>query len=212
MALISVREKNTIMMLVRQVLYTTFLVLAIFVLWKFAKQYRHIMFEENGPIENIQCIVLVMAIFCFGLCAILNKAWTPLLIGFMSMCFLALCREQDAFWENHLPVVSWKFGFLFPLVAAGYVGSHFRKLKGYLFSFFEMPAFHLMITAMVVIIPISECIGHRPFVTAIIGSDEYGRPIRRLIEESGELLGYLLILFAAIELIFNIKSRQKLHK
>ena len=214
MTLISQREQSIIWMVVRQVLYVTCLVLITMFLWKLGDWYHETIFNEGGLVENIQCVVLGASAFFFALCAVLNKKWCPLLVTFVALCFFALCREQDAFLDVHVPIVSWKFAFIFPFLAACYMGICLKKIKKYLFAFFEMPAFHLMMAAMIVIIPVSECIGHKPMISAVLGGDEFGfgKPIRRMIEEGGELLGYFLILFAAIELILNIKDHKNLHR
>ncbi len=213
-SIVSQREQNIIWMVVRQVAYTTCLVLITMFLWKLGAWYHEVIFNEGGLVENIQCVVLAVAMLLFGWCAVLYKNWRPLLVAFGSLCLFALCREQDAFLDAHIPLISWKFCFVFPMAATCYMGLRFKGLKKYLFSFFEMPAFHLMMAAMIVIIPVSECIGHKPMIAAVLGGDDFGlgKPIRRMIEEGGELLGYFLVLFAAIELILNIRSYKNLRK
>ncbi len=53
-------------------------------------------------------------------------------------------------------------------------------------------------------------IGHRTFIADVLGESCDARVVRRLIEESIEFIGYILLLLSAVECYFSfIKSGKK---
>ena len=96
--------------------------------------------------------------------------------------------------------------------------------------FLSSPAFYLMVTAMMVIGPVAQCVGHKPMIKNAVGVtvDLYTnktvqqledahldislnvdiRSIRRLFEESTEFMGYTLIILSALELFFLLRKKR----
>lgn len=54
---------------------------------------------------------------------------------------------------------------------------------------------------MIIIIPIAQCIGRRPFVGAVLGYDHM-REVKEFIEESCECIGYMLLLPSSWEFLY----------
>lgn len=63
---------------------------------------------------------------------------------------------------------------------------------------------------MIVAVPIAQLLGHAAFLESLMG-ENYMRAYKRVIEESGELLGYLLLLEGSIESLVWMKKAQ-IHK
>ena len=61
-----------------------------------------------------------------------------------------------------------------------------------------------MFMAMIIFIPLAQCIGHRSFIEDAIGTSDNLIHIRRLIEESMEFMTYVLILFSSIEVSLRV--------
>ena len=203
-------EKTVLFTTMRMSIYFVVLTLVSVGIWKIADVFGGAAFGENGIIENTQCVFLMIAGFIFALSAWKNKANRIAMLGLSALCMLGICREQDAWFDANLPILSWRVGYIFPVLVSIYGLCHFKNFKKQILDLLKTPACSLMFSAMVVIIPFAQCIGHRPLIKAVIESDDSGIvfAIRRMIEESGELLGYLMIVLAAIELLMNLHKRK----
>ena len=202
-------EKDIIFRTSRLIIYFFILLFEVLILWKVAKQYNASTFSEHGPIENCQLVVLAVTSLLFLKDAIRNKEYRPLLLFLSSLTLFATIREQDHFFEKIFPVISWKFAWLFPLTAVYYAFKKRAGLKKIFFFFLNSSAFQLMFMAMIVFIPVAQCIGHRSFIANAVGSSENLIFIRRMIEESTELTAYLIILLSSIEMHLSLKKRNQ---
>ena len=198
-------EKNIIYRLCRQFIYFALIFAFIFGLHFFASIYNKDTFEENGMVENIQLVLLLCSAFSFLWQIEKNKDFKTVLLLLSSCCLLAACRELDATFDKIIPVVHWKFAFIFPLIAFAYAYKHYADLRQCLFKFFNMPAFYIMYLTVILICPIAQCVGHRPFVKNVLGISHIGN-IKELYEESLEVIGYFLIFLSSIEMYFNLKE------
>ena len=203
-------EKIVLSSTMRMILYFFALICVAVGIWKLADMLGTETFTENGIVENVQCVLLVLAGSIFGAIAWFHRSVGIVLMGLVSLCVLGFCREQDALLDEYLPVLSWRIGYFFPAFVTFYGLNHFRSFVRQVVAFLKTPAFSLMFCAMVMVIPFAQCIGHRPLIASVIEQSDSSTvfAIRRMIEESGELLGYVLIVLAAVELIFNLKKRQ----
>ena len=223
-------EKNVLASTCRLGGYFLLLIVVMQGVYQVAERYGRLTFYEGGPIENAQLVLLALSAFLFGVQAIILKNHRALLLGLGSLCVFAFCRELDAFWDKRLPVIGWKFAFLFPLAAGGYALSRWQSFRKSLVLFLASPAFYLMMAAMIIIIPVAQCVGHKPMIKNAVGvnvdlytnknmralEDAYVdislnidiRSIRRLFEESTEFMGYTLIILSALELFFLLRKKR----
>ncbi len=202
-------EKKTLFFLMRQFAYFGLLTLCAISLWGFARIYHSDLYEEYGLVENLQEVLLLVAFFAFGLWGVLFKKERILSFCLMTLPLLAACRELDAFFDDLLPVIGWRFAWIFPVSATIYALFHFNQLRPLLVRFINSPAFYLMMMAMMVVIPIAQCIGHKSLIITVTGTTENARILRRLFEESIELEGYLLIFFSSFEYYFSFLKSDK---
>ena len=204
----SPQEKKVLFGAVRQAMYF-FLTIGISLLfWKFADIFQRQTFKEFGIIENMQLEFLFASAFLFFLDGLILKKHAALLFFLASLCALASCRELDSFFDLKLPVISWKFGFLFPLSALIYIYKNRKDFRVSFFHFLETPAFNLMCTAVLIALALAQVFGHRVFIENVMGTEKYARPVRRILEEGSEAIAYFLILLSAIECYFDF-SRKK---
>ena len=202
-------DKKTLSISVRMLVYFFILVGTTVGIWKLAHILGSNTFGENGLVENVQCVLLVLAALILGVAAWKHPSMRIVSLGLMSLCVLGLCREQDAWFDAHLPIVSWRIGFFFPALVVGYGLCHMKAFVHQIVAFLRTPSVALMFCAMVMVIPFAQCIGHKPLIADVVDQCNSASivAIRRMIEESGELLGYLMLVLAALELIFDSKKR-----
>lgn len=198
-------EKSTILSAIRQILYCAGCFGVAFLQHAIAAVCKEKTFDENGILENLQLGELLLACALFLCVSFIRKNFHKLGIVFASLCAFAACRELDSFFDDHIPLIGWKFAFLFVVLAIGYAMKNWRKTREELLLFFRHPSFPMMCCAMTVIIPVAQCIGHRSFVVNVLQVEHVGS-IKEFIEESIETVGYFILICSAIELFWH--SRQ----
>ena len=197
-------EKKTNDLLIRQFVYFCITIGFIFFIHVLTKIYPGYAFVEFGIIENVQLILLFLSGSILALYACFLSVERPLFWALSSLCFFAVCRELDSFFDKALPIISWKFGFLFPLAAGIYAIRHWQDARKMFFDFVKTPAFNLMLMALLICVPVAQVLGHRPFIAAALGTETDARAVRRLIEEGLEVIGYFLIFLSTIECYFSV--------
>ena len=200
-------ERQTLFQTARFVLYFAAVYALTLLIWQLSSLYRAETFVEHGIVENIQLLFLLTAGGVFWIESYFLKQESPLLLLFGALCFFAFCRELDNYFEKLIPIISWKFCFLFPAVALVNLYRHRSKARSVVLSFLRTPAFYLMFTAVIICIPVAQCLGHKPMLAQVLGGEVDARLARRIIEESLEVIGYFLLLLSAIECFVN--SRRK---
>lgn len=206
---ISSQERKTILKLTRQGFYFTILLAVVLGLWRLSNLYKTDTFAEHGLVENLQLLTLLASTIVFLSSAVKKTVYRPILILLASLTTFCCIRELDSFFDVLFPIISWKFAFLFPLGATFYAYTERKNLKKALFTFLASPAFDLMFAAMIIFIPLAQCIGHRSFIADAIGQADNLSHIRRLIEESMEFVAYVLIFLSSIEIHLGLIKKKK---
>lgn len=203
-------EKRTLFQLCRHAAYIAVQLVVVFALWGLGAIYKEDLIEEYGVLENLQLVTLgITAAVLLGEAAC-HARYRAILFA-LSMCIIAaFIRELDAFFDAHLPIISWKFCFLFPILGLAALWKQIHRDRVPLFEFFRSSSFGIMLMAFVTIVPLAQCIGHRHFVIDVLGTEEDPRLIRRFLEEPFELMGYLQLLLASVEFYFE-RLRRRSH-
>lgn len=206
---LSSTEKRTLLALFRHATYIALQLLVVFSLWGLGKVFKEGLIEEYGILENLQSgVLLLTSVILLGEAA--RHARYRAILFSLAMCTTAaLIREQDAFLDQHLPIISWKFCFIFPIMGLAALWRQIRTDRAPLFDFFRSGSFGIMLMAFVTIVPLAQCLGHRHFVIDVLGTEEDPRLIRRFLEEPFELMGYIQILLATIEFYFDLLHKRR---
>ena len=199
-------EFNTIYITIRQFLYFVATFLFILLVNVIAQHYKTSTFEEHGIVENMQISFLLSSGIVFFVNTFHDKQMRAVSYILASFCFFASCRELDSFFDKLIPVISWKFGYFFPLLAGIYGFLTLNSTIKSALQFLASPSFLMMCCAIIIILPIAQCIGHRPLITATLGNRNVAN-IKQLFEECCELIGYFIILLSSIE--YNINFHKK---
>lgn len=201
-------EKHTLFTLCRHIAYIAVQMGVVFALWGMGAVFKEGFIEEYGVLENIQLVVLaVTAAVLLGEAA-RHTRYRAILFALAMCVTAAFFREQDAFFDEHLPVISWKFCFLFPVLGLAALWKQIRRDRSPLFDFFRSGSFGIMLMAFVTIVPLAQCLGHRHFIIDVLGTEEDPRLIRRFLEEPFELMGYIQILLATVEFYFELLRKR----
>ena len=204
---LSISEKETFFQVIRQAVYLALMVGGAFALRGLTSHYLKNTFWEYGIVENIQLGLLLLTAAWFAVNAFVLKQGRGLFSLFAGFCLLASCREMDNYFVGKLPVIGWKFGYLFPLIGLVILGRDRGRARNSLFYFLKTPAFQMMCLVAVLLI-VGETLGHRPLIEEAYGKKIDSRAVRRIFEEGIELMAYLLLLLSSVECTFNFLKKK----
>jgi hypothetical protein len=154
--------------------------------------------KENGPIEWLQFGLLVATCLVFIGESFRNRCFRNLFLVMAAVCAFAAVRELDSIMLQLVPRFGYKVGFIFIAGALIYVCATARECRAQCVRFVPTRSFAILWAGFVVAVPFAQLIGHGSFLQIVMG-DDYNRDYKRLIEELGELMGYILLLIGSIE-------------
>lgn len=160
-------------------------------------------FSEGSMIETAQFVLLVFTAGVFLFYAVRQEEARELCLLLGALATFACFREQDAFFDE-LSYLRWEIGILPFLLAGYYTRTRFPALKSQIEIFASSRAFAMLWAGFVVAIPFAQLVGHGPFLEALM-KGSYNRDYTRIIEESGELVGYFLLLAGSIESVVELR-------
>lgn len=201
---LSEQERTTLWVFVRHVSYFFALLLCICGMWKLGKADGAACVGEDGIIEVIEAWLLLFTGCVYTVLALCSRPYRALLFWLASLLFAATCRELDFYFDLVLPVISWKFCYVFPFAALIYLWRHRVGVRRELFLFLRSHTFYLLFTASLVVLVIAQAVAHRSFIEDVLGTDLDLSLTRRLMEEPIELVGYIIILFSTWEFYWEL--------
>lgn len=159
----------------------------------------HWLMRDDGPVEVAQ---LLAALFTGLLYALLSResARSADLFRFLSALSLAACaRELDNFTLELGSRAGYLVLALLPVVWGISVAARARgRLFDQLSAFSRTSGFSLSLAGFLIVVVYAQILGQKALWMAVLSPDVY-RPVKEIVEESSELLGYLLMLFGAAE-------------
>lgn len=178
----------------------------IYGIWLMARVGGTGLFSEGSRLEWTQFSALVGVAGLFLLATVRLPAHRQLHVLLAAAACLGGIRELDAYFDRWLPGVGWHLPFWCLLVSVGaYAGRHRAALRTQLGEFASHRAFAFMWCAFILAAPFGQMIGHGAFLQELFGED-YRRPMKRVIEESAETLGYLWVLLASIDWLLDVRA------
>jgi len=165
-------------------------------------------FTENHPVEWTQFALLIVSAGIIMLAGWRDRNRRELFVFIGGLFLLAAFREQDANLE-FVPWLGWKIGTV--LVLPGMIAIvllRWTRFRQQLVAMSETPAFALGWAGFIVAVPVSQLMGHGPFLEALLG-EHYHRAYKHVIEESGELIGYLIAAFGVVEAAIDASGSRR---
>jgi hypothetical protein len=159
----------------------------------------HRLMRDDGPVEIAQ---LLAALFTGLLYFLLSResVRSADLFRFLSALSLTACaRELD----NFTLELGSRVGYLgiaaLPVAWGLSVAVRARgRLLDQLAAFSRTSGFSLSLAGFLIVVVYAQILGQKALWMAVLSPDVY-RPVKEIVEESSELLGYLLMLFGAAE-------------
>ncbi len=186
--------------------YTLILMLLLLLVPRVVEHGDVSLFREHGPVEWLQVVLLVLAGGMFYVASLRYARFRQSMILLVMVCIYAVIRELDATLDSLIPVVGWKVGALIPLYAIFYIHRHRHALFPQLEEIVTARFFGMLWMSFVVAVPIGQLVGNGHFLSMVMG-DDYNRLYKRVIEETCELMGYLLIVISSVEMHVQLTRR-----
>ena len=158
-------------------------------------------YTELGFTEFTQTLVLASCCALLIYIRHVLNVWptVTLLLAFISA---SLVREQDYFLDHYVAEDTWKYLVaLIVLPSLAWVIIHRQRFLDEFRYYSNTFSFGLFAAGVLVTYIFSRLYGRQDFWRAVL-EESYIRDFKDIAEEAIELLGYSLILFATIELLF----------
>ncbi len=167
-------------------------------------------FKESSGTEYFQeLLILAVALISYFI-AYKFKSVRYFFIGLGSFAAVSFVREMDAWLEGHLHDKGWQIIALCILIPTIY--TLIKNRKSFVKHFTEISAtayFKMLILGGLVLHVFSRLYGRKVIWKSLLGETDYRRSIKDASEESIELLGYLMIFIATVELSLYIYDKAK---
>jgi hypothetical protein len=155
--------------------------------------------RDDGPIEITQLLAALATSALFFLLSRERVHFAELFRFCSALALIACARELDNLTLELGSRDAYKLLALPPLVWAVWILVRGReRLLEQLAVFARTPGFSLLLAGFLVVTVYSQILGQKELWLAMLDPATY-RPVKDLVEESSELLGYLLMLFGAAE-------------
>ncbi len=166
-----------------------------------------VVFSENGPVEWLQFLLLTIAASILLISSRHSTCSFRELLSILSFtAMFAAIRELDMILDRYIPVAGWSLPAFFCIMAAGFIYWRQRDaVTAQMTAFIDTRAFSLLWSGFIVAVPFAQLVGHGAFLQLLMG-DDYVRDYKRVIEELGELMGYLFILAGSVEAALQQKE------
>ncbi len=184
-----------------------FLLLTIVVLLLLLSKSKGVtVFAEDRLIENSQLGIILASGFTVFIGALYFSNIQKLSCLLVILFSLASIRELDLLMDKMIPVMGWKL----PGICIAVYGLFFWlqnriKLESQISEFLTFRSFSSLCLAFV-IIALSQLLGWELFLKALLSID-YSHNLKRLIEESTEVVGYFLLFIGSIEFVLEINTK-----
>jgi hypothetical protein len=155
--------------------------------------------RDDGPVEITQFLAALATAFLFWLLSRERPRSAELLRFFSALSLIACARELDNFTLELGSRTAYIWIAMVPLSWALVQVARARSgILDQLAAFSRTSGFSLLLAGFLVVVVYSQILGQKALWMAVLDADSY-RPVKDLVEESSELLGYLLMLFGAAE-------------
>lgn len=161
-------------------------------------------YEENSVVEWFQFVLLAANASALLAAAIAKPACRQVLLLIASCIGFAAIRELDALFDQLVPHLGWKFALALPAAAFIHVALRWQRCRHQFRWFFFTPSFFLFWAGFMVAVPVAQMLGNGNLLQEIM-ADSYQARFKRVIEETGESIGYVILFFAGIECLMNLR-------
>lgn len=159
-------------------------------------------YAEGSLTERLQSLAAIVSSVFFLFAARLSPLLRPAAVMLAALTGMMFIREADYFLDAQVFDGAWQVLVAAVLVATGlYLWRQSRSIGESIQAYVQQPSAGILLSGILVTFVFSRLFGRASFWEAVMG-ERYVRVVKNIAEEGTELLGYGLILVAALELVF----------
>ena len=164
-------------------------------------------YGEASLTEKMQIVFSGICCLLFLVTARMSQKLRPVAVILAALTGMMLIREADAFLDKNVFDGAWQAFVVVVLFATAiYLKKQPDPIKPSVDAFSRLPSAGTLMSGFLVTFVFSRLFGRRSFWEAVMG-EGYVRVVKNIVEEGTELVGYSLILIAAVELVWYSKSQ-----
>ncbi len=168
-------------------------------------------YGENGLIEWVQVLLLVVSIAVLWRSGVLDKDRRAVLVAMIFLLTATIAREWDKIIDESMGRHVWKL--ISGLLIAAAAGVAFRKKRAFYLSALHLtrqPSFGIMLTGGLIVLVFSRLFGAGDFWRELLDDRRIANEAKRVVEECTELMGYLFIMIGTFEFLHETHIRKRL--
>ena len=166
-------------------------------------------YGETSLTETLQDVFTFCSALVFFSCAYFSKPLRQACILLGALMLMMFIRESDAALDQYLFDGAWQVLVSVVLLCTGFILR--KEVKESYFSlrcFSQTSSFGFVTTGLVIILAFSRMMGRSEIWQSLLG-EAYLRAVKNIVEEGTELLGYSIVMIAAVELYVFVRAVQK---
>lgn len=197
---------GTLAVAARFALYTLCILVLMLSLPLVARSTSGFLFREGGPVEWTQfALLLATCVLCL-LGAASRPAFRGCFVALATAAGVAAVRELDSTLDRAIRFGGWKIPAALVLLAGAVAVYRYRaSFRCGAIALLHDRFFALLWCGLVMAVPFAQLAGHGAFLELVL-EDAYNRSQKRLFEELGELIGYVLVFLGAVELMLSSRG------
>lgn len=169
----------------------------------------HSEYSEHSATEKMQDTFAFLTSVLFLIGAWLSKSLRPAAIIVATLSGMMFIREFDAFLDENLFDGAWQALVVVLITSSAvYLFKQAYPVKPSMVEFSRLSSAGIFLSGFLVIMAFSRLIGRGSFWEAVMG-DAYMRVVKNIAEEGTELMGYALLLIAAVEFLWYVVSQRR---
>lgn len=166
-------------------------------------------YNEVSLTEKLQDLFGFLSCVFFLVAARINVELRPMAVMLAALAGMMFIRESDSFLDHNVFDGAWQvLVSAVIVVTAVFLKKQSQPIKPAIMAYARLPSAGVLLSGILVTFVFSRLFGRRSFWEAVMG-DNYIRVVKNVVEEGTELMGYALILIAALELVWHVFVQRK---
>lgn len=159
-------------------------------------------YSESSLTERLQSLSALLSSVVFLVAARFSTVLKPAAVMLAALTGMMFIREADFFLDNHVFDGAWQVLVMAVLaITVVYLWRQPRPIDDSIEAYAHQSGAGVLLSGILVTFVFSRLFGRASFWEAVMG-EGYLRVVKNIAEEGTELLGYGLIVIAAVEFLF----------
>lgn len=159
-------------------------------------------YGEQSLTEWLEVVCALISALCFLLVARFDRVLRPVAGMLVALCAMMWIREADFLLDVHVFDGAWQLLVTAVLIGVAlYLWWQPDSVSASIRAYSQQPSAGILLSGFLVLFVFSRLFGRETFWQGVMG-ERYQRVVKNIAEEGTEIMGYGLILIAAIELLY----------